>query len=120
MISVRTKYEICLLYLKIKKVFVPGVVGAKVVVCLRSCLVGLAVAGGILGFRIVNLSDCFKLFTLSNAKQTTNKNTLQKELRSLINTQKTELGSMFLNSPGVLTCFARFAHHVWFLVEQDG
>lgn len=54
---------------------VPAVVGTAavvvvvvvvVVVCFRSCLVGLAVAGGTLGFRIGNLSVCLKLFTLSD------------------------------------------------------
>lgn len=47
--------------------FVPAVVGANVVVCLRSGLVGLAVAGGTLGFRTGSLSVCFKLFTLSGS-----------------------------------------------------
>lgn len=44
-----------------------------------SGLVGLVVAGGILGFRIVSLSDCFKLFTLSFTKQTTNQKIRKKE-----------------------------------------
>lgn len=49
-------------------VLTPGVVGANVVVCFLSCFVGLAVTGATLGFKMFNLSVCFKLFTLSNVK----------------------------------------------------
>lgn len=49
-----------------KEIVVP-VVGAAVVLCFRSGLVGLAVAGGTLGRRFMNLS-VLKLFPLSDEK----------------------------------------------------
>lgn len=49
---------------------VPVVVGVMVVVCFRSCLVGLAVAGGT--FRIGNLSVSLKLFILSDGEHREN------------------------------------------------
>lgn len=51
--------------------FVPVVVGGEVVLGLRSGLVGLAEAGGVLGFRTGSLSVCFRLFTLSGGESKT-------------------------------------------------
>lgn len=48
------------------EIFIP-VVGAAVVVCFLSGLVGLAVAGGTLGLRFMNLS-VLKLFPFSDEK----------------------------------------------------
>lgn len=109
------------------EIFIPVVVGVAVVVCFLSCFVGLAVAGGSLGFRIGNLSVCLKLFTLSDGKHS-NKNWL--EIRYYISirniyfvTPKHALErnihpreQMFIISG--LTCVSRFPHQVWFLVDR--
>lgn len=88
-----------------RQVLVPAVVGANVVVCFRSCLVGLVVTRGTLGFEMGNLSFCFKLFSLSNVMKTVS--WLLKKIRW----DETRAG---------LTCFSWFPDHIRFLVERNG
>lgn len=74
-------------------------------VCLRSCLVGLAVAARTLGLEMGSLSFCFRLFSLSTATETVSEARAEKSRQA---------------RGDVLTCSSWFPHHVWFLAERNG
>lgn len=105
------------------EIFVPVVVGVAVVVCFRSCLIGLAVTAGTLGFRI---SVCLKLLTLSDGKHVNKNNSDFKKNMAMVVKRVLERRTLareqkkFISSYSVLTKFSRFANQVWLLVDLYG